>query len=62
MRTIEKLKETIKKFFPKIIVRTFDSQSGFNAHIDNYSGLMIINENLYEENNITKIRGDYDDN
>ena len=62
MRTIEELKETIKKFFPKLIIRIFDSQSGFNIHIDNYSGLMIINENLYDENNITKNRGDYYDN
>ena len=62
MRTISELKKTIKSFFPKIIVRTFDSQSGFNAHIDNFSGLMIINENCYEKNSLDKLKGNYDDN
>ena len=61
-RTIEELKETIKNFFPKLIVRTFNSQSRFNALIDNYSGLMIINENIYEQDSLIKIKGDYDDN
>jgi len=61
MRTISDLKKTIKNFFPKIMVRTFNSQSGFNAHIDNFSGLMIINENCYERNSIEKLKGNYDD-
>lgn len=61
MKSIEELKQTIKNFFPKIIVRTFNSQSGFNAHIDNYSGLMIINEHFYEEDSLEKILGNYDD-
>ena len=43
------------------MVRTFNSQSGFNAHIDNFSGLMIINENCYERNSIEKLKGNYDD-
>lgn len=62
MRTIEELKKTIKNFFPKIIVRIFDSQCSFNAHIDNYSGLMIINENIYEENTMKKMICKNDDN
>ena len=61
MRDIEQLKETIKTYFPKIIVRIFDSQSGFNSHIDMFSGLMIINECIYSERTIEMIKGNYDD-
>ena len=61
MRTISVLKKTIKSFFPKIIVRAFNSQNGINAHIDNFSGLMIINENCYEKNSFEKFKGNYDD-
>ena len=61
MRTISDLKNTIKSLFPKIIVRTFNSQSGFNAHIDSFSGLMIINENCYEKDSFEKFKGNYDD-
>lgn len=61
MRTIDELKKTIKGLFPKLIVRTYNSKSGFISLIDMFSGLMIINENLFEKNNFEKILGAYDD-
>ena len=57
MRNINELKQTIKSLFPKVIVRTYNPESGFNAHLDVFSSLMIINENLFEKNNFENMIG-----
>ena len=62
MRNLEEFKSQIKNFYPKLIVRTVNSQSESNVNYDLLSDYIIIKEIIYKDNNINYFLGKNNDN
>ena len=62
MKNLEEFKNQIKNFYPKLIIRTVNSQSENNANYDILSDYIIINEIIYKKKNINYILGKNNDN
>ena len=62
MRNLKEFKNQIKNFYPKLIIRTVNSQSENNANYDVLSDNIIINEIIYKKKNINYILGKNNDN
>ena len=62
MRNLKEFKNQIKNFYPKLIIRTVNSQSENNANYDILSDNIIINEIIYKKKNINYILGKNNDN
>ena len=62
MRNLKEFKNQIKNFYPKLIIRTVNSQSENNTNYDILSDNIIINEIIYKKKNINYILGKNNDN